>query len=248
MISNYQTLVAHFNKAIGQRMNENGLTISKMKDLRISLIDEEVKETIVAMENNDPVSTIDGLCDVLYVTYGAADVFGVELQTSPSGKDTDIVPTKADWPTIRSSINNLIDAANYAMATIRSYRYESDGSDSRFEDARELRNRLQELADGCWACAERGLGLDLGPFFREVHRTNMWKLKGPKREDGKQLKPADWLPPRITEMLNRIIVGNPASCIHLDNHGVVTKETPHPQGGYFCLDCGGLFVDWKGIA
>lgn len=44
-------------------------------------------------------------------------------------------------------------------------------------------------------------GVDLDPFFREVHRTNMAKASGPVRPDGKRLKPAGWTPPRIAEML-----------------------------------------------
>jgi predicted HAD superfamily Cof-like phosphohydrolase len=44
------------------------------------------------------------------------------------------------------------------------------------------------------------MGLDLEPFFDEVHRTNMQKAEGPLREDGKRLKP-----PRILEMLKRVI-------------------------------------------
>lgn len=39
------------------------------------------------------------------------------------------------------------------------------------------------------------------PFFEEVHRSNMDKLNGPIREDGKQLKPEGWQPPRIKELL-----------------------------------------------
>jgi predicted HAD superfamily Cof-like phosphohydrolase len=37
--------------------------------------------------------------------------------------------------------------------------------------------------------------VDLAPHFEEVHRANMTKLAGPKREDGKQLKPEGWQPP-----------------------------------------------------
>ena len=44
-------------------------------------------------------------------------------------------------------------------------------------------------------------GYDVDPFFWEVHRSNMDKLSGPKREDGKQLKPLDWKPPAIAELL-----------------------------------------------
>lgn len=39
------------------------------------------------------------------------------------------------------------------------------------------------------------LNINIQPHFNEVHRANMAKLKGPKREDGKQLKPEGWQPP-----------------------------------------------------
>lgn len=44
-------------------------------------------------------------------------------------------------------------------------------------------------------------GVNLAPFWDEVHRTNMAKAGGPVREDGKRLKPDGWQPPRIAEML-----------------------------------------------
>jgi predicted HAD superfamily Cof-like phosphohydrolase len=44
-------------------------------------------------------------------------------------------------------------------------------------------------------------GIDLAPFFAEVHRTNMAKEGGATRADGKILKPEGWQPPRIAEML-----------------------------------------------
>lgn len=45
-------------------------------------------------------------------------------------------------------------------------------------------------------------GIDLDPFFNEVHATNMAKLAGEKRADGKQLKPEGWRPPRIQDLLD----------------------------------------------
>lgn len=44
-------------------------------------------------------------------------------------------------------------------------------------------------------------GVDLEPFWQEVHRTNMAKVGGPVREDGKRLKPAGWTPPNIAGIL-----------------------------------------------
>ncbi len=46
-------------------------------------------------------------------------------------------------------------------------------------------------------------GIDLAPFWDEVHRTNMAKAGGPLREDGKRLKPPDWTPPDIAGVLAR---------------------------------------------
>jgi phosphoribosyl-ATP pyrophosphohydrolase len=80
------------------------------------------------------------------------------------------------------------------------------------EEAREFRTAVQandpvEMVDALCdllyvvygaACQ---LGVDLEPFFREVHRTNMEKRNGSRRADGKWMKPPDWQPPRIAAML-----------------------------------------------
>ena len=44
-------------------------------------------------------------------------------------------------------------------------------------------------------------GIALGPFWDEVHRTNMAKVGGPVREDGKRLKPPGWTPPDLRPIL-----------------------------------------------
>lgn len=46
-------------------------------------------------------------------------------------------------------------------------------------------------------------GLDLEPFFEEVHRANMDKCGGPVREDGKRLKPEGWSPPDMRAVFYR---------------------------------------------
>jgi len=50
------------------------------------------------------------------------------------------------------------------------------------------------------------LGVDLGPFWEEVHRTNMAKKGGPTRADGKKLKPPGWKAPDIEGILKRMLV------------------------------------------
>jgi len=41
-------------------------------------------------------------------------------------------------------------------------------------------------------------GIDLRPVFVEVHRSNMAKVGGGKRPDGKVLKPDGWIPPNVS--------------------------------------------------
>jgi len=45
------------------------------------------------------------------------------------------------------------------------------------------------------------MGIDLEPFFEEVHRANMEKAGGPRRKDGKVLKPPGWRPPHLIPIL-----------------------------------------------
>lgn len=87
--------------------------------LRADLIREEAGETIDAILSDDIVGAIDGLCDIIVVTYGAA----------------------VEW------------------------------------------------------------GVDISPFWLEVHRSNMAKKGGPTRADGKKLKPEGWTPPDIAGVL-----------------------------------------------
>ncbi len=44
-------------------------------------------------------------------------------------------------------------------------------------------------------------GIDMDPVFQEVHRSNMSKVGGHKREDGKWVKPATYSPARIEPIL-----------------------------------------------
>ena len=219
MISEFQKLVSGFNKGIGAK---------KDIELRIKLIDEEVKETADAIDNNQVIEVIDGLCDVLYVTYGAADVMGLELKDGYE----DLPPTgKLNWDNTTSQKELFLDVATSAVMFLREN-----------ISAVGLQWALQDLSDQCWVLATKGLGIDLRPFFLEVHRTNMHKLNGPVREDGKRLKPPGWKPPRIEAMYNRLVAGNKPAC----DRSEYCVEVPmdHPQGGFFCPQCGGLVINF----
>jgi predicted HAD superfamily Cof-like phosphohydrolase len=48
------------------------------------------------------------------------------------------------------------------------------------------------------------MGVDIHPFFAIAHDANMKKTLGPKREDGKQLKPEGWQPPDIEGLYQKM--------------------------------------------
>ena len=72
--------VGVFMKTFGQEVkNKPSLSIEKINQLRISLIQEELDELKEAMTNNDLLEVADALTDLLYVTYGAGHAFGIDL-------------------------------------------------------------------------------------------------------------------------------------------------------------------------
>jgi predicted HAD superfamily Cof-like phosphohydrolase len=62
--------------------------------------------------------------------------------------------------------------------------------------AKELADLLYVVYGTAVSC-----GIDMEPVFREVHRSNMTKIGGHKRPDGKWLKPAHYSPAALDPIL-----------------------------------------------
>ena len=64
----------------GQEIKKKpSLSSDKINNLRINLIEEELKEFKEAILNKDLKEAADALTDILYVTYGAGHAFGINL-------------------------------------------------------------------------------------------------------------------------------------------------------------------------
>lgn len=73
-----QAQVMEFHRKLNHPI---GLTPSISRpEFRAELIREEAKETVDAILAGDFVEAVDGLCDLLYVTFGAAIEFGINLE------------------------------------------------------------------------------------------------------------------------------------------------------------------------
>ena len=74
------TDVKKFMQTFGQEVkNKPAFPEEKIQNLRIKLIDEELKEFREAIKNKDIVEVADALTDILYVTYGTGHAFGIDL-------------------------------------------------------------------------------------------------------------------------------------------------------------------------
>ena len=72
--------VGIFMKTFGQEVKSKpSFSTDKINKLRIDLIKEELDELKEAMDNNDLLEVADALTDILYVTYGAGQAFGINL-------------------------------------------------------------------------------------------------------------------------------------------------------------------------
>lgn len=69
--------------------------------------------------------------------------------------------------------------------------------------AKDLPNVAKELADLLYVVYGTAVsyGIDMEPVFQEVHRSNMSKVGGYKREDGKWVKPPTYSPAQIAPIL-----------------------------------------------
>ena len=72
--------VGIFMKTFGQEVKDKpSFSTEKINNLRVSLIEEELKELKDAMGSKDLLEVADALTDILYVTYGAGHAFGINL-------------------------------------------------------------------------------------------------------------------------------------------------------------------------
>ena len=80
-LTNFQ-LVGNFMHRFGQEVIDKespNLGNQELQDLRVDLIQEELKELQEALKEKNIVEVADALTDILYVTYGAGHAFGIHL-------------------------------------------------------------------------------------------------------------------------------------------------------------------------
>lgn len=137
----------------------------KVADFRKSLIQEElfgVNELVYSMKRDDRKGTLDGICDVLYVVYGAMATYGM----SPP-----------DISYVQSEISEIYPSAGETNKFIK----DLTGYFEQYERAAFSDNN-NELYNSCISLIRTvysigyDFGLDVVGAFKEVHSSNMSKF------------------------------------------------------------------------
>ena len=81
-------MVQEFHDTYGLPVHaEPNLSCEQTKQLRINLLQEELNELKEALENNDPLETLDALIDLQYVLDGAFLSFGLQAVKQAAFED-----------------------------------------------------------------------------------------------------------------------------------------------------------------
>ena len=111
--------------------------------------------------------------------------FGIQLASHPT------VPDKATQTLRARLIQEEFDELQEAM---------------KFEDLPGIAKELADLLYVVYGTAV-SIGIDMEPVFKEVHRSNMSKQGGHKREDGKWVKPPTYSPADVKSVLTSQLPG-----------------------------------------
>ncbi len=89
------------------------------------------------------------------------------------------------------------------LSGIGSFKKNSRNFKKRCTATTDLPAIAKELADVLYVVygTAVSLGIDMEPVFKEVHRSNMSKVGGYKREDGKWVKPSTYSPASLDKIL-----------------------------------------------
>lgn len=159
--------VVEFMTVAGQEVNtEFKMPSLKVGNFRLSLIDEElngINELIYSLTNDNPVGVLDGICDVLYVVYGAIATFGLE---APKWNVPSINHKEKHIPEMHVALAHISHITGGFERTKRGL-YLGD----QITIQSGLRDIIDTIIDLSITC-----GLNVADAFKEVHASNMAKF------------------------------------------------------------------------
>ena len=157
--------------------------------LRVRLITEETEEFVEAWQAGDRIEMIDALADVLYVAYGAVVAAGGVVEVADEVAKT--APVELGCLDGDSLAATLTQRAKEFVEAVESGQMEM-----------VTRSAIASIREAKRAAAV--MGIEIWPFFSEVHESNMSKPVGRRREDGKVLKLEGYRHPDLRRVFSEI--------------------------------------------
>ena len=119
-MSNFED-VKKFMKTFGQKViTKPQFPDEKTMNLRFDLIKEEVSELEQAMKEKDLKEVADALTDILYVTYGAGQAFGIDLDKCfEEVQNSNMSKLGKDGKPIYNEIGKVMKGPNYFKPNIK---------------------------------------------------------------------------------------------------------------------------------
>lgn len=146
----------------------------KLAKFRIALMREELKEFNDAFAKHDLVEMADALCDLSYVTNGAGQCLGINLDVLSSEMGVDISTPNNLGPVDLSSCEKfskeIIEGAKLIEDTLNNFCAYVET-----QDMGEMAESLVRILEHTYALGHR-LNFKMNQMFCEVHRSNMTKV------------------------------------------------------------------------
>lgn len=165
--------VLEFHTIFGHPVRRNPSIDCPEKNLRFKLVAEEVKEFDDAFLASDLIEMADALGDIIYVTYGAALTFGLDL-------DDPSYPVDAEFLGQAHSSYNLL-LTGFGIGLVDELRKGIENND--VYDVEVILGTILTSAVG----AADVLGIPLDAIVEAIHRSNLTKLD----EDGSPIYNTD---------------------------------------------------------
>ncbi len=191
--------------AFGQQTYDKPLselyTDDKLFNFRLSLIDEEFTEIEAAIKNDDFVEFVDGIADLLVVTYGAGLAFGINLDDLVAdylSKENIERNDKTNYQMIREYmlkknelvcnttqpkllngavklVNKIYRPIEFEIDTIKNYEYHQNAMSYLNNHLNQYAYRLYNIILGTYKMGNT-FGINVDEAFDIVHKSNMSKL------------------------------------------------------------------------
>jgi predicted HAD superfamily Cof-like phosphohydrolase len=191
--------VRHFHKAYGLTSNKKPtLPDDRVMQLRVNLVEDEVKEFEEGALKADLANVIKELCDIDYVAYGAAATYGF--------KDIGRIHDRIVYRGLKGRGPHMPDDEAVAISILTlKMASQSFRNATATKDLEKIKEAITGILNATLLVGAL-FRVGLKPYFEEVHRSNMTKLwpEEPRiryRADGKVEKPPTYSKADIKSIL-----------------------------------------------